>query len=245
MIETNAENLKDRKEQSFETWNLLPVYKKSNKACRGRELNPRTSARLDPESTVRLDLRSSLARWRFLIDRPQIELGCGKMLPYEVIKMSRQRIKTTWKIPSEDGLLRKYARYLRDKGIRSSTLDSYVFRVGRYLNYCDQKQPSQETPQNFRDQIMDDGLSRSSVNNYCFAIRKFHQMLGLDFEFAFLKPHSTPHQLWFKMDATYWPSNKWCGITIYKPSCAICILQINTNARAMIGSWSYRRPKYD
>jgi len=106
--------------------------------------------------------------------------------------MSRQRIKTTWKIPSEDGLLRKYARYLRDKGIRSSTLDSYVFRVGRYLNYCDQKQPSQETPQNFRDQIMDDGLSRSSVNNYCFAIRKFHQMLGLDFEFAFLKPHSTP-----------------------------------------------------
>jgi integrase/recombinase XerD len=62
--------------------------------------------------------------------------------------------------------------------------------VGRYLKFCDQKQPSQETAQNFRDQIMDNGLSRSSINNYCFAIRKFHQMPGLDFEFTFLKPHN-------------------------------------------------------
>ena len=104
--------------------------------------------------------------------------------------MSRQKIKTTWNIPSEDGLLRKYARYLRDNGIRTSTLDSYVFRVGKYVKFCDQEQPSQETAQNFRDRIMDNGLSRSSINNYCFAIRKFHQMLGLDFEFTFLKPHN-------------------------------------------------------
>ena len=104
--------------------------------------------------------------------------------------MSRQRIKTTWKIPKDDAQLKKYARYLRDKGIRTSTLDSYVFRVGRYLEFCDQEQPSQETGQKFRDHLMDNGLSRSSINNYCFAIRQFHRMLGLDFEFTFLKPHN-------------------------------------------------------
>ena len=104
--------------------------------------------------------------------------------------MSRQRIKTTWKIPSEDVSLRKFAGYLRDKGIRTSTLDSYVLRVGRYLKFCDQEHPSQETGQTFRDHLMDNGLSRSSINNYCFAIRQFHRMQGLDFEFAFLKPHN-------------------------------------------------------
>lgn len=38
---------------------------------------------------------------------------------------------------------------------------------------------------------MDNALSRSSINNYCFAIRQFHRMLGLDFEFTFLKPHNS------------------------------------------------------
>ena len=69
--------------------------------------------------------------------------------------MSRQRIKTAWKIPNDDAKLKKYARYLRDKGIRTSTLDSYVFRVGTYLEFCDQEQPSQETGQKFRDHLMD------------------------------------------------------------------------------------------
>jgi len=105
-------------------------------------------------------------------------------------KMSRQRLSITWKIPNEDTSLGKYARYLRDKGIRTSTLNSYVLRVGRYLKFCSQEQPSQETGQKFRDHLMDNGLSRSSINNYCFAIRRFHQMLGIDFEFTFLKPHN-------------------------------------------------------
>ncbi len=93
--------------------------------------------------------------------------------------MSRQRIKTAWKIPNDDAQLKKYARYLRDKGIRTSTLDSYVFRVGRYLEFCDQEQPSQETGQKFRDHLMDNGLSRSSINNYYLPLRQFHRMLGL------------------------------------------------------------------
>jgi integrase/recombinase XerD len=104
--------------------------------------------------------------------------------------MSRQKIKTTWKISNEDGQLKKFSRYLRDKGIRTSTADSYVFRVSRYLMFCNHEQPSQDIAQGFRDQLMDKGLSRSSINNYCFAIRSFHRMLGLDFEFTFLKPHN-------------------------------------------------------
>jgi integrase/recombinase XerD len=104
--------------------------------------------------------------------------------------MLRQKLKTAWTIPNEDVQLKKFARYLRDKGIRTSTLNSYVFRVSRYLRFCNQEQLSQETAQEFRDQQMDKGLSRSSINNYCFAIRSYHQMLELDFKFTFLKPNN-------------------------------------------------------
>lgn len=104
--------------------------------------------------------------------------------------MSRQKLKTAWKISNEDALLTKYARYLRDKGVRPSTLDNYIARMGVYLRFCGQEQPSQETGQRFRDQLMDKGLSRSSINNYCFAICTLHRMLGLDFEFTFLKPNN-------------------------------------------------------
>ena len=104
--------------------------------------------------------------------------------------MSRQKIKTAWSIPNEDVQLKKFSRHLRDKGIRTSTLSSYVFRVSRYLRFCNQEQLSQETAQEFRDHLMDKGLSRSSINNYCFAIRSYHQMLGLNFKFTFLKPNN-------------------------------------------------------
>jgi hypothetical protein len=42
----------ERTASEFETRNLLPVYDPSLKRdCGGRELNPRTSTRLDPESS--------------------------------------------------------------------------------------------------------------------------------------------------------------------------------------------------
>lgn len=44
-----------------------------------------------------------------------------------------------------------------------------------------------EMAQEYRDSLMDRNLSRSSVNNYCFAIRNYHRMMNQEIDFPFLK----------------------------------------------------------
>jgi integrase/recombinase XerD len=43
----------------------------------------------------------------------------------------------------------------------------------------------------FRDHLLDMKLSRSTINNYFFSIRKYHEMLGQDLSFKFIKPNNT------------------------------------------------------
>jgi site-specific recombinase XerD len=99
----------------------------------------------------------------------------------------RQKLQINWKIQGLSDKLRRYKRYLMDKGVRQSTLDDYLIRVEKYLEFCGHEQPSPETAQRYRDSLMDRGLSRSSINNYCFAIKNYHKMLGQEVKFPFLK----------------------------------------------------------
>lgn len=101
--------------------------------------------------------------------------------------MSRQKLKIAWDIPDKDTRLRRFKRYLRDQGVRQSTLDDYLQRVEKYLEFCGNELPSPENAQKYRDALMDKGLSRSSINNYCFAVKNYHTMLGQDIKFPFLK----------------------------------------------------------
>ncbi len=103
----------------------------------------------------------------------------------------RQKLQINWDLPDNDSKLRRFKRYLMDKGVRQSTLDDYLARVESYLKFCGDEQPSPETAQNYRDSLMDRNLSRSSINNNCFAIRHYHKMLGQDVKFPFLKRTNT------------------------------------------------------
>jgi len=99
----------------------------------------------------------------------------------------RQKLGISWDIPNHDVQLRQFNRYLRDKGVRPSTLHDYLQRARKYLEFCGSDQPTPEKAQEYRNILLDRKLSRSSVNNYCFAVKNFHKMLGQDIGFTFLK----------------------------------------------------------
>jgi integrase/recombinase XerD len=99
----------------------------------------------------------------------------------------RRKLGISWDIPNHDVQLKRFNRYLRDKGVRPSTLSDYLQRARKYLEFCGSDQPSPEKAQEYRDHLLDRELSRSSVNNYCFAVKNYHRMLGQDVKFPFLK----------------------------------------------------------
>ena len=99
----------------------------------------------------------------------------------------RQKLQINWNLPENDTKLRRFRRYLRDNGVRPSTLENYVFRVSKYFEFCNDQEPSPEMAQNYRDFLMDKNLSNSSVANYSYAMKSYHKMLGQDIKFPHLK----------------------------------------------------------
>jgi hypothetical protein len=99
----------------------------------------------------------------------------------------RQKLGISWDIPNHDVQLKRFNHYLRDKGVRRSTLSDYLQSARKYLEFCGHDQPSPEKAREYRDPLLDRELSRSSVNSYCFAVKNFHKMLGQDVKFPFLK----------------------------------------------------------
>ena len=75
----------------------------------------------------------------------------------------RQKLQINWNLPENDTKLRRFRRYLRDNGVRPSTLENYVFRVSKYFEFCNDQEPSPEMAQNYRDFLMDKNLSNSSI----------------------------------------------------------------------------------
>ena len=85
--------------------------------------------------------------------------------------------------------LKRYRRYLMDLGFREQTIESYVFRAGKYLEYSKTDQPKAEDFPKFRETLLDKKLSRSTLNNYGFAIKKYHEMIKTPITFPFIKPN--------------------------------------------------------
>ena len=74
--------------------------------------------------------------------------------------------------------LLRYRNYLIDHGLRDSSVTSYVVAVTKYLDFAQTDRPSQEIASKFKEQLHMRKLSRSSINNYSFAIKRYHEMLG-------------------------------------------------------------------
>lgn len=112
--------------------------------------------------------------------------------------MSKKRLDICWERQAgkEDfkPVLKRYDRYLEENGIRASTRSSYVFRAGKFLEYAKEEKPQEEKFAMFRDLLHERKLSRSTINNYCFAIKKYYEMQGSSVGFNFVRPMNTiPH----------------------------------------------------
>jgi hypothetical protein len=66
----------------------------------------------------------------------------------------RQKLGILWDIPRNDSNLRSFKRYLRDNGVRPSTLENYIFRVAKYFEFCGDEEPSLEMAQKYRDFLL-------------------------------------------------------------------------------------------
>lgn len=87
--------------------------------------------------------------------------------------------------------LRKYRRNLENLGFSNQTIESYLFRCRKYLEFAETDQPSEEDFAKFRDYLQDKRLARNTMNNYGFATRKYHRMIGKPVVFHYLKPNDT------------------------------------------------------
>jgi hypothetical protein len=108
--------------------------------------------------------------------------------------MPKKRMDVNWKreIGKEylKPAVKRYRRYLKDKGLRESTIHMYLLHVSKYLEFSETDSPSADDFARFRDILYDKKLSRSTINNYSFSIKKYHEMLG-QLSFAFIKPNNT------------------------------------------------------
>ncbi len=109
--------------------------------------------------------------------------------------MPKKRLDVNWnrEVRAEDlkPALKRYNRYLEDAGMRKSTMSSYAFRVGKFLEYIKTDVPNVEDFSRFRETLYEKKLSRSSINNYCFAIKKYYEMNGKSINFNFVRPINT------------------------------------------------------
>lgn len=102
----------------------------------------------------------------------------------------KRRLEIDWKRDASGNFsasLKQYERYLRSIGFRDSTIDSYLGHICRYLKFAGTDRPPIDSAIQFKEILQDKRLARSTLNNYSFAISKYHEMLGEEVSFPFLK----------------------------------------------------------
>jgi hypothetical protein len=101
--------------------------------------------------------------------------------------ISHKRMKQNWSIKAdiEDfrPFLNRFEAYLKGNGLRDSTVDDYAARVGRFLRYAQDCQPSIDVARSFREKLVAKNLARSTINNYSFAIKSYYKMYGIEVDF--------------------------------------------------------------
>jgi integrase/recombinase XerD len=118
-------------------------------------------------------------------------------VPVQKIDM-RKKLAVDWNFVScesdFDPTLKRFRLYLMDNGLRPSTIESYLDRVGRFLKFAKTERPPVSAFQEFREELIEKNLSKSTINNYSFAIRFYYRMQGETISFNFLQPNNNiPH----------------------------------------------------
>ncbi|NPV62994.1 MAG: tyrosine-type recombinase/integrase [Methanotrichaceae archaeon] len=117
---------------------------------------------------------------------------------YGGINIKRKQLNIDWSRTTKktdiQPALRKFRRHLEANGFRESTIEGYVFRSGKYLEFAQTDHPTPEEHSRFREHLISKKLSRSTLNNFGFSARKYHEMIGYPATFKFIKPDNCiPH----------------------------------------------------
>jgi integrase/recombinase XerD len=83
-------------------------------------------------------------------------------------------------------VLEGYRRYLKNIGLRDSTIEGYLSYSGRFLVFAGESHPPLSKAHEYRNHLLARNLSRQTVNNACIAIKNYYKMQGEDFQFKFL-----------------------------------------------------------
>lgn len=86
--------------------------------------------------------------------------------------------------------LKRFRRYLEGQGMREATITGYLGNVGRYLKFAQSDRPSNQDLERFRDILAEKRVSRSTKNQYNYAIRAYYAMLGEKIEVKRLEPNN-------------------------------------------------------
>ena len=102
-------------------------------------------------------------------------------------------MRCNWKISKHTDFeqpLIKYRRYLQEHGLRESTIVGYEGNLLRYLKFCENDQPSVEDWERFRDTLFGRKLKRCTLNQYAYAAKAYHEMVGKPIIIHRLEPNN-------------------------------------------------------
>jgi integrase/recombinase XerD len=102
------------------------------------------------------------------------------------------RLKIDWHTKeanhlNKDIVLDRFSRYLRSCGFHSSTIDLYLSRLNAFLEYANCEEPTIEKANEFREVLIDRGISKSHINNTCFAIKRYFKLNNIEWNFIILR----------------------------------------------------------
>jgi len=79
---------------------------------------------------------------------------------------------------------------LNEQGHGESTIEIYIGNVKRYLAFSETNRPSLQDWGHFRNHLHDMQLAKSTLNQYSYAAKGYHAMLGEDLPVKRLEPHN-------------------------------------------------------
>jgi integrase/recombinase XerD len=93
-----------------------------------------------------------------------------------------------------DNAIKRFRRYLKDQGFRDSTIEEYAGNTSRYLRFAKTERPSEKDYERFRESLNEWKLSRSTLNQYGYAAKAYHKMIGQSLCIKRLEPdNKIPH----------------------------------------------------
>ena len=105
-----------------------------------------------------------------------------------------KRLDVSWDVPTTDIALSRFKRYLEGQGFRDATITNYISVCKIYLEWAGTDEPTLSQAEAFRDSLLERKRARSTINNYSFTVKRYHEMLGEEFSFPFLKRNNQiPH----------------------------------------------------